>query len=191
MIISCHSAPQCTAMFPRENTYQHITSCEYEKVTCKYKPFGCTVKPLRKDLHAHESDDKTHLHFTMDTVLRLKTEITLLRLQPVNKNAISHAFKMTAFSHKKRNNIEFYSTPFFTHPQGYKMTINIDANGYGQYEGTHISVFAFLMKGEHDDELEFPFKGTITFELLNQLEDKNHHKISHIPMKVQRMAARE
>ena len=28
----------------------------------------------------------------------------------------------------------------------------------------------------HDDSLTWPFTGTVTFELLNQLEDKNHHK---------------
>ena len=36
------------------------------------------------------------------------------------------------------------------------------------------------MRGEYDDQLEFPFKGTIKFELLNQLEDKNHHCESFI-----------
>ena len=59
------------------------------------------------------------------------------------------------------------------------MVINIDANGYDEYEGTHVSVWAYLMRGEYDDQLEFPFKGTIKFELLNQLEDKNHHCTSY------------
>ncbi len=34
------------------------------------------------------------------------------------------------------------------------------------------------MRGENDDSLSWPFTGTVTFELLNQLEDKNHHKES-------------
>ncbi len=82
---------------------------------------------------------------------------------------------MPSFKEKKENNIEFFSNPFYTHPKGYKMVINIDANGYDEYEGTDVSVWAYLMRGECDDQLEFPFKGTIKFELLNQLEDKNHH----------------
>ncbi len=38
------------------------------------------------------------------------------------------------------------------------------------------------MKGDNDDSLSWPFTGTVTVELLNQLEDKNHHKkTTHIP----------
>ena len=43
-----------------------------------------------------------------------------------------------------------------------------------------IAVFAHLMKGENDDLLPWPFTGKVTFELLNQLEDKNHHSSSAI-----------
>jgi TNF receptor-associated factor 4 len=32
------------------------------------------------------------------------------------------------------------------------------------------------MSGEYDDILEWPFHGEVTIELLNQLEDENHHK---------------
>ncbi len=32
------------------------------------------------------------------------------------------------------------------------------------------------MKGDNDDSLSWPFTGTVTIELLNQLEDKNHCK---------------
>ena len=88
-------------------------------------------------------------------------------------------FKIPKFAEKKRKDIEYFSTPFYTHPQGHKMVINVDTNGYGRYKGTHISVWAYLMKGEYDEKLDFPFVGTIKFELLNQLEDKHHHKDSN------------
>ncbi len=35
---------------------------------------------------------------------------------------------------------------------------------------------AYLMKGDNDGSLSWRFTGTVTIELLNQLEDKNHHK---------------
>ena len=38
-------------------------------------------------------------------------------------------------------------------------------------KGTHVSVFACLMKGDNDDSLFWPFTGTVTIELLNQLEE--------------------
>ena len=56
------------------------------------------------------------------------------------------------------------------------MCATVDANGKGDGEGTHVSVFVYLMKGDNDDSLTWPFTGTVTFELLNQMVDKNHHK---------------
>ena len=55
------------------------------------------------------------------------------------------------------------------------MCICVFVNGCRDSKGTHISVGAHLMKGENDDYLPWPFTGTVTVELLNQLEDKNHH----------------
>ena len=84
-------------------------------------------------------------------------------------------FTLTAFKSKKENDVDWYSPPFYTHPYGYRMCINVYANGNGDGKGTHISVFAYLMKGPFDDYLEWPFQGTITIQLLNQLKYVNHH----------------
>ena len=43
-------------------------------------------------------------------------------------------------------------------------------------KGSHLSIFAYIMKGQHDDRLQWPFTGTIIIELLNWLEDKGHYK---------------
>ena len=55
------------------------------------------------------------------------------------------------------------------------MCIRINANGFGDGAGTHVSVFAYLMKGKNDNNLPWPFTGEVTITLLNQLEDENHH----------------
>ena len=60
---------------------------------------------------------------------------------------------------------------------GTKCGWRVYANGNGDGKGTHVSVFAHLMKGDNDDYLTWPFTGTVTFELLDQLESKNHHKM--------------
>ncbi len=49
------------------------------------------------------------------------------------------------------------------------------ANGVGDGEGTHVSYYIFLMSGEFDNHLKWPFRGTVTITLLNQREDKHHH----------------
>ena len=54
------------------------------------------------------------------------------------------------------------------------MCLNVYPNGFGSGNGTHVSVFICLMKGDNDDNLKFPFKGCIVVSLLNQVEDQNH-----------------
>ena len=84
-------------------------------------------------------------------------------------------FTMTEFKSKKKNDVDWYSPPFYTHTHGYRMCIRVNANGNGDEKGTHLSVLAYLMQGPYDDDLMWPFQGVITIQLLNQLEDGNHH----------------
>ena len=81
---------------------------------------------------------------------------------------------LTKFAEMKRSSKEWYSPPFYTRQQGYKMCLNVFVNGWGDGKGTHVSVYAYLMRGEFDDHLRWPFQGHITIAMLNQLEDKNH-----------------
>ena len=41
-------------------------------------------------------------------------------------------------------------------------------------QGPRVSVYMFLMTGDNDDNLKWPFKGTVEVSLLNQLEDGQH-----------------
>ena len=85
------------------------------------------------------------------------------------------AFKMPGYTLHKSLKQEWYGPPFYSHPGGYKMRIRVDANGCLDGKGTHVSVFAHLMRGRNDDILEWPFTGKVTFTLLNQLADKHHY----------------
>ena len=75
---------------------------------------------------------------------------------------------------EKRNNEDWFSNPIYSHFGGYKMCLKIYPNGVLDASGTHVSVYIYLMKGDNDDNLKFPFKGCIVVSLLNQLEDQNH-----------------
>ena len=82
---------------------------------------------------------------------------------------------MPDFEKHKESSDEWFSPPFYTHTQDYKMCIAVYANGFGPAKGTHISVRAYLMQGDFDNDLQWPFQGTITIHLLHQLGDSNHH----------------
>ena len=84
-------------------------------------------------------------------------------------------FIISDFSEKKEANKEWYSSPFYTHNRGYKFRLKVVFNGNGRGSGTHLSVGGIVMRGEYDNELEWPFEGDIRVELLNWKEDKNHH----------------
>ena len=105
----------------------------------------------------------------------VKEEQKMMSDSIVAAQAGPRVFKMPEFSRHKPFNKDWYSHPFYSHPGGYKMCVRVDANGFGEGAGTHVSVFACLMQGRNDDNLPWPFIGKVTFTLLNQLEDKNHH----------------
>ena len=98
--------------------------------------------------------------------------------QNTAKSVMHGEFTLTEFSKHKQLNSRNISPPFYTHPQGYKLCLFVYANGYGSGEGTHVSVSACIMRGEYDQHLQWPFKGTVIIELLNWKKDKRHHQNS-------------
>ena len=135
----------------------HRSNCPFEEVPCKYAGIGCKEKLPRKDLEHHENDDSFHLHLAMETVIEQQVK---------EKPCI---FKMPEF---KQHKSSWYSPPFYTRPGGYKMCVSVNANGNGDAADTHVSVFAYLMKGRNDDTLPWPFPEKVTFTRLNQLHGR-------------------
>jgi len=61
-----------------------------------------------------------------------------------------------------------YSPPFYTGINGYKMCIRAYLNGDGTGEGTHLSIFFVLMRGEYDPLLQWPFEHKVSLILVDQ-----------------------
>ena len=166
----------CKSKVQRNNLASHRSQCQYERVPCKYAEVGCDERPMKKELQQHECDDQLHMHTAMQTILPLNKKIKQLQEENLRmKTGRAHTFRLTNYQKHKRDGDQFYSPAFYTSLTGYKMCISVYANGRSDSKGTHVSVFAYLMKGDNDDSLTWPFTGIVTFELLNQLEDKNHH----------------
>ena len=88
------------------------------------------------------------------------------------------SFTMTGFQQKKGLNSSWYSPWFYTHPRGYKMCLRVDANGYGIRKNSHVSVYLYMMRGDYDESLKWPFRGDITIQLLNQEGSHEHHEVA-------------
>ena len=87
----------------------------------------------------------------------------------VNKNVI--VFSIDNFSSYLKER-KYYETPsFYTHRNGYKMCIRVFPYGYDECEGTHLCAATFLMAGDNDNKLQFPFRGSITLQILNQMSN--------------------
>lgn len=93
------------------------------------------------------------------------------RWQPHDQPA---SFTITNIAERRDMGNEYYSPPFYA--SQYKMCLGVYVGGYGTQKGNHVSVFACLLKGEHDDVLEWPFRGDITVEVLNWRGDQGHFK---------------
>ena len=83
---------------------------------------------------------------------------------------------MTNFQEHKNDKDSWVSPPVYTHHQGYKMCLRVDAYGRGAGKGTHVSVSVHLMKGEYDDLLKWPFSGVVSIQLLDQIKGLDHIK---------------
>ena len=108
----------------------------------------------------------TNTEYLQDDCLRMRVA-TIARIVSVSE--------FTEFSEHKQSYKKYYSKPFYTHPQGYKLCLTVNANGKSGGLGTHVSVYATLMRGEYDQHLQWPFTGEFIIEVLNWRENKGHH----------------
>lgn len=81
---------------------------------------------------------------------------------------------MKQFATCKKNKEEWYSPPVYSTDNGYRFVVGIFASGDGQGKNTHVSLKVYLAKGEHDDKLQWPFRGRFKISLLNWRENCNN-----------------
>ena len=176
----------------RRNIADHLSAdCPDELVPCTFAIAGCQQIVKRKDLQQHLQDKDVHL----EAVLLSHVSLTLLvqdllygstpniplplrrwlQNTPTCYPRPPWVIKMVEFEKKEGENEAWFSDPVHSHFGGYKMCLRVDANGRGDAKGTHVSAYIFLLRGDNDDNLKWPFKGTIKVSLLNQLEDGQHH----------------
>ena len=107
---------------------------------------------------------KVELFAYLDKVLAAKVpNLAVAPLYP--------CFTLSEFTKRKALGNEYYGDPFFSHCNGYKMQLHVDAA-----KGTNVGLYVNLMKGPHDDQLQWPFNGEVVLELVNWQGNENHHR---------------
>ena len=175
---------ECSATIPRKNIDQHVKNeCEYTVIPCKFQNIGCKREMKRENMAAHENDDKLHLHMALNAVVKLQDAV--VKLQDANtkpeensltlKRGETVTFALQDYQNKKKMKYQVTLPSIYTHPNGYHMALRVFANGNGDGEGTHVSVYAEILEGKFNKGLKWPLVWEVTITLLNQLEDKNHY----------------
>ena len=189
--LSCPN--NCVLVLQRRELEHHVSrDCPLTVVKCDFYTVGCQVRLMRRDMPSHISENlENHVSLQQKMLVELQTAVTQYKRENqelrealttyqrmlegvTHTGTLPFEFTMTEFEQHKRDNDRWFSPPFYTHTHGYRMCVEVNANGFGCHEGKYISVFGFLMRGDFDDDLPWPFQGALTIQLLNQLQDTNH-----------------
>lgn len=159
----------------------HAKSCVQQITECEFAFAGCTAQMPRKRLEIHmEENTQTHLSLMASKLLQRDAEVIALtqRIKTLEKQLYCFIrpadMYLTDFDRRKLSDERWRGPPFYTHLGGYKMCLVVDANGTANGKGTHVSVFVYLMAGEHDDELKWPMRAEVTIQMCNQRNESYH-----------------
>ena len=174
--------------------------CPFTVINCPLSHTGCDVKLPRINIMIHLNDEllshvlkQTALMTALNTQLQnvkqekqqLEQHMAILEEKikklEASQEVASHTgqpigpveFTMTNFN-QYQGDEQWYSPPFYTHYHGYKMCLCVTLKRFGSGRGTHLGVSFYIICGEFDDQLKWPFRGDITYQLMNQVDDKNH-----------------
>ena len=164
---------QCSSStIQRSLLKRHLSrDCLQQEMECEFGYAGCTARVKRCKLDEHLDENlKQHLRFLAKYTQQLHTHTS---------SSLSNLRCITFpnFKQHLRENREWYSPPFYSHIGGYKMCLGVDANGFSDSTGTHVGVAIYMLKGEFDAQLQWPFKGVVTIELVNQKEQGKNYVI--------------
>ena len=164
---------ECGASFQRQNLENHIDKvCPLTVVGCEFHYAGCEVRLPRKNLQQHITDDLV-AHFCLlaashkkqqNEIKTLNEELNALKLRTTQLQSHTAIVPVDFIIENPLNYTAFKvwsSSHFYTHSKGYKLSIRF----------TKLSVFyigAYILQGEFDNLLQWPFKADIIIHILNR-----------------------
>ena len=166
--------------------YTKINDPDVSRVTTQFK----TTTTIVDDHFIPHTDlvSTTNTEYLCDDYLKLRVIVgvystPLLHLTPAWQDPLisiqsGAQFTLPGYSKQKQFNSIYNSPEFTTSPNGYRFGLAMCANhtSDGETRYMYLSIVAFIVEGQHNDHLQWPFTGTIIIEFLNWLEDKEHYK---------------
>ena len=119
----------------------------------------------------HQRKVNSQLQLQVEIIFNATWPLQLNYLAVSGNDIVPVIIKLKEF--EKHKFLNFFQCPeFYTRDGGYKMCLIVYPNGHPTVG--YITVCAYLMKGDHDDHLTWPVKGTLSIQLLNHLGNSNH-----------------
>ena len=184
--VSCPlSYAGCNVRLTRKNMFGHLECEAIHHLLLQARKQSLLLASM-KNLHTENEMLRSIIGELRDEKQQLEQRLTDLEARTgVSQTTGNHTdrqpvkvveFVMKGFEKLKRERTAWYSSPFYTHTRGYKMCLQVNADGLGQGKGTHVSAYLHMMRGEFDDELRWPFRGQVTLQLVDQEEDRDHFR---------------
>ena len=137
-------------------------------------------KKMQTDIKTRIDEQKTELTVLKTGIKRL--EHTTHHIEQHTSGGactVNEIFTFTQYSQRKYSGCIVDSDPFYSHHHGYKFKLKIH---YYTSLDNDIGAYLYLMKGEYDDQLNWPVEIKVQLELLNQNGD-HHHVVRTVNMK--------
>ena len=176
----------CEAQMPRKHMVLHMEEQSYhiQLLADKVKKQARQIKKLNMKLQRKEEETACAIQQMQEeftSKLKSKDEVIAQLMQQKQDtkstphvHQVNFCFTVDRFKYHMESEKEWVSEPFYTHPQGYKMCVEVFVSGLDTSK-KYLSLYTCVMKGENDDKLSWPFYGKLTVQLLNQKSDEHHH----------------
>lgn len=156
--------------FALQDLKSKVETMESEKQTLKNR-VSMLESLAKKVFHAEKklASDSQRLDKLEQTVSKNKTQLeercslveASLNLTP------PFYFTLCNFEHYHAVSYQWQSTPFYTSSHGYKLSAVVYPHGISSGKGSHMSLYMAIMRGEYDDRLEWPFRGSVHVQIYN------------------------
>ncbi|XP_078350403.1 TNF receptor-associated factor 6-like isoform X1 [Oculina patagonica] len=168
----------CNVMVKREQLESHLDAAARRhldlacvKLNTNQEEFKETTRKLECKIEAMEKKLDSQKQLTANLGTKLDGEVLKLK-----EKSPPYMWKIEGFNEILRDakrgwDTEIESGYFFTGPNGYKLMVRMYPNGNGAGKNTHISVYLCILRGKYDAALPWPFRKTVTLNLIDQHEN--------------------
>ena len=155
----------------RDNSAMKLENLDHR---CQLRSMEAKVKELSRDLCTTAKQGKD----LVESVMQLKESAKsswhryLTHMSRLVAEKLPMVYKYENFQDDLARDSGIYTPTFYTHHGGYRLCLVMFPDGL-KWDGW-MSVTAIIVPGVYDNELSWPFDGSLQVEVLNQLGDYGH-----------------